>query len=373
MKPLRVGIIGQGRSGRDIHGAQLRQMPRRFKIVAAVDPLKNRRDRATAEFGCDAYRDHRPLLKRSDLDLVVNATPSHLHVPVTLDLFKAGHNVLVEKPLARTVKDVDYLIRAARKAGVVFAIYQQSRFAPYFEQVKKVIDSGVLGRIVQVRICFSGFARRWDQQTLTSWDGGNLMNTGPHPLDQALRLMDLPLDTIPEVFCCMDNAHFFGDAEGHVNLTMRAADAPIIDLEVSSCKAYPTHLYQVYGTKGGLKATADDAEWRYFNPSAAPRRRGTTTPIHNADKSPAYCAEKLKWTTRRWKAPPSKQDLFHSMGATFYRMLHKHITAGAPLEITPAQVRQQVAVIQECHRQNPHIWGHMRCARIEGYRGRTEK
>ena len=45
------------------------------------------------------------------------------------------------------------------------------------------------------------------------------------------------------------------------------------------------------------------------------------------------------------------------MGARFYRMLYQHLTAGAPLEITLAQVRQQIAVIEECHRQNPHIWG----------------
>ena len=356
MKRLRVGIIGQGRSGNDIHGHTMSLLPRYFDIVAVVDPLKVRRDKSAAKFQCETYKDHRALLKRDDLDLVVNATPNHLHVPIALELLKTGHNVLVEKPLARKVKDVDRLVAAADKAGVVFAVFQQSRFAPYFEQVRKVIDSGVLGRIVQVKISFSGFARRWDQQTLTAWDGGNLMNTGPHPLDQALRFMDLPLDTVPEVFCCMDNAHFFGDAEGHVNLTMRAPDAPIIDLEISSCKAYPTHVYQVYGTQGGLKASMTDVEWRYYNPAEAPRRRATTVPIHNADNSPGYCGETLKWTTRRWKVPPSKRELFDFMSMAFYRMLHKHITVGAPLAVTVDQVRQQVAVIEACHRQNPHIW-----------------
>jgi hypothetical protein len=41
------------------------------------------------------------------------------------------------------------------------------------------------------------------------------------------------------------------------------------------------------------------------------------------------------------------------MSAQFYRHLYKTLTGGAPLVITPEQVRQQIAVIEECHRQNP--------------------
>ena len=356
MKKLNVAIIGQGRSGRNIHAQHISALPKMFNIVAVVDPWKIRRDRGAEDFGCDCYKDYKPLLKRDDLDLVVNASPSHLHVPITLDLFKAGLNVLTEKPLARKVKEVNQLMAASKKSKSLFAIFQQSRYAPYFEQVKKVVESGVLGRVVQMKICFSGFARRWDQQTVTAKYGGNLMNTGPHPLDQALRFMDIPLDKTPEIFCCMDRAHFFGDAEGHVNLTMRAPKAPIIDLEISSCKAYPTFMYQVYGTQGGMKATASDAEWRFFKPSEAPKRRVETVPIHNEDDSPTYCSEKLKWYTRKWKVPASKSDLFHAAGTTFYKMLYKHIVKNEPLEITPEQVRQQIVVIEECHRQNPHIW-----------------
>ena len=357
MRKLRVAILGQGRSGRDIHARHMADLPRMYEVVAVVDPLKDRRDRAVKQFGCEAYKDHRPILERDDLDFVVNATPSMLRVPLALDLYEAGHGVLLEKPIAKTVKDVDRMLAAAKKAGKMLAIYQQSRFAPYFEQVKKVIDSGVLGRVVQISIGFSGFARRWDQQTLTSWDGGNLLNTGPHPVDQALRFLDLPTDQVPEVSCYLDRAHFWGDAEGHVNLMLRAPDRPIIDIEISSCCAYPSSTYQVYGTQGGLKGTTSDVEWRFYKPDEAPRRRVTTRPIHNPDGSPAYCGETLKWHERKWKLPKSQGDLFQTMGVKFYRMLHKHITADGPLLITPDQVRQQIAVIEECHRQNPHIWG----------------
>ena len=156
---IRVGIIGQGRSGYDIHAAHLRG-DRRYKIAAVVDPLKDRRGQAREEFGADVSATYKPLLARDDLDLVVNASPSHRHVPITLDLLKAGHNVLCEKPFARHVADVDKMVRAAKRAGKLLAVFQQSRFAPYFDQIRKVIDSGVLGRIVMIRIPWNGFSRR---------------------------------------------------------------------------------------------------------------------------------------------------------------------------------------------------------------------
>ncbi|MBI3921626.1 MAG: Gfo/Idh/MocA family oxidoreductase [Armatimonadetes bacterium] len=357
MQKLRVAIIGQGRSGRSIHVDHIQKLPRMFEIVAVVDPLEIRRDWAVKELGCEAYEDYKPLLKRRDLDLVVNATPSNFHVPYALELLKSGHNVLVEKPLAKTVADVDRLIAAAKKAGKVLAIFQQSRFAPYFHQVKKVIDSGVLGRIVQISCAFSGFGRRWDWQTLTEWHGGNLMNTGPHPLDQLLRLLDLPTDQVPQVFCHLDRGHFWGDADAHVHLAMRAENRPLIMLEISSCCAYPMFTYHVYGTQGGLKGGYDEVEWKYYKPAEAPKREATAEPIRNPDGSPAYCGEELKWHTKTWQVPKGKSALFQTLGIAYYRNLHSHVTSGEPLVVTPDQVRQQIAVIEQCHKQNPDIWG----------------
>jgi len=355
MKKIRVAIVGQGRSGRDIHGYYLSNDPRRFEIVAAVDPIKDRRLRAEKEYGCETYANHKPLLKRRDLDLVVNASPSKLHVPICLEFLKAGFNVLCEKPLASKAKDVDRLIAASKKSGKTLAIFQQSRFAPYFQQVRKVIASGVLGDIVQINIAFSGFSRRYDWQTLTSEMGGSLLNTGPHPLDQALQLFGT--DVMPKVTCLMRNATSYGDAEDHVVLILTGAGRPIINLEISSCCSYPSFTYNVYGTRGGLKGFQRELEWRYYVPKEAPKLRLKRKPICKPDGSPSYCTDSLTWHKRTWKLPKRQSDLFTHMSGGFYSMLYKALTTGAPLEITPEQVRQQIAVIEEAHRQNPAIYG----------------
>ncbi|HOZ48596.1 MAG TPA: Gfo/Idh/MocA family oxidoreductase [Candidatus Hydrogenedentes bacterium] len=354
MKKIRVAIIGQGRSGRDIHGAYLSQDTKRFTIVAVVDPIRERRERAAIEYGCNVYRDHRALLKRTDLDLIVNATPSMLHVPVSLECLRAGFNVLCEKPLASKTQDVDALIAASQKANKVLAIFQQSRFAPYFRQVRKVIDSGVLGDIVQVSIAFNGFSRRYDWQTLTEFMGGSLLNTGPHPLDQALQLFGT--DRMPDVKCYLRNANSYGNAEDHVMLILSGEGRPLIDLEISSCCAYPCYTYNVYGTRGGLKGSTAAMEWRYYDAKDAPKMRLHRKPISKPDGTPSYCVDSLTWHQRSWKVPVKKGDLFSAMSGQYYSMVYRTLTTGAALEITPEQVRQQIAVIQECHRQNPHIW-----------------
>ncbi|NLE53738.1 MAG: Gfo/Idh/MocA family oxidoreductase, partial [Lentisphaerae bacterium] len=88
MKTLRVGIIGQGRSGRDIHAEYLKTCPEQFKIVAVCDLLQDRCERAEKEYGCATYQDYREMIndKSLQLDFVVNSSFSHLHAPISKEI-----------------------------------------------------------------------------------------------------------------------------------------------------------------------------------------------------------------------------------------------------------------------------------------------
>lgn len=343
-KVLNVAIIGQGRSGRNIHAMSLLKWPDKYRIAAIVDGDESRRARAVAELGCEAYADPERLYERRDIDLIVNATPSHLHVPLSLDFLRRGFHVLCEKPLASSVEEVDQLIAAAEQAGKVLTVFQQARYSPSFVKVKEVIDSGVLGRIVKIRIAIGSFTRRSDWQTLKKFNGGELMNTGPHPLDQALQLFGT--ETMPEVNCQLELANAFGDAEDYVHLLLRGDGRPTVDLEISRCNAYPTWNYHVQGTNGGLSGTNSRIEWKYFKPDEAPSHQVAeqSPPLEGA----AAQQDALTWYEE--SAEPSKAD-----AAPFYSMLHNTLAYGATLEVTPEQIRQQIAVISECYRQNPRF------------------
>ena len=166
MKKLRVAIIGQGRSGRDIHGAFFRSDANtKYDVVAIVDALEERRERAAKEYGCDVYADYRELFDREDIDLVVNSTFSYMHAEISADLLAHGFNVVCEKPFARNFEEGARAVLAAEKSGRMLNVFQQSRFAPYYRKVKGILASGILGEVIQISISFSGFSRRWDWQT----------------------------------------------------------------------------------------------------------------------------------------------------------------------------------------------------------------
>jgi predicted dehydrogenase len=347
MKRLRVGIIGQGRSGFGIHTHSLELMADKFEIAAVCDPLIDRCNDAAEKFGSKAYADYHEMLKNEKLDLVVNASPSNFHVPITLEIMDAGFNVLCEKPLARKVSDVDALIAKSKETGKLFAIYQQSRFAPYFLQVRKVIDSGVLGRIVMIKIAFNGFDRRYDWQTVQEYNGGSLLNTGPHPLDQALQLFGT--DVMPNVLCLMDRVNTYGDAEDHVKLMLSGHGRPTIDLEISSCSAYPQHTYEIYAENGGLAGNMTHIDWKYFKPEEAPRHELSREPLPGR----SYCSDDLKWYEESWDVPKEESTMFEVMAGRLYDTVYNAIVDGKPLVVTPEQVRRQIQVIEECHKQNP--------------------
>ena len=352
MKQIKVAILGQGRSGYAIHGKHLLTDTERFKVVAVVDKLPERREKAQRVFGCSVYEDYTELFGKNDeIDLVINSFPSPFHHPVTVDLLNHGFNVLCEKPAAKTPEMIDEMEAAAKKNGKTLAIFQQSRFAPYFNKVQEVINSDKLGRIVQISIAFSGYARRWDWQCIQDNVAGSLYNTGPHPLDQALYLLGNE-DEMPTVICKMDNANSFGDAEDYVKLILTMPGKPLIDMEISSCDGYSWGTYKIMGTQGSLCGSQTHLDWKWFVPEEAPEQHLIRTPLTGADGEPAYCGEKLIWHTDSWDA---KQDenAFVSAVYTYYTHLYNKLTEGIEMPVTIKQVRRQIAVIDEAHRQNP--------------------
>ena len=255
MEKLRVAIIGQGRSGLNIHGKFfLSDSNKVVEVVAVVDRLDARREKAKKLFNCEIYTDYKELFVRKDIDLVVNATYSQMHAPITKDLLLHGYNVLSEKPFGATRNECLDLIRIAEEKGLVLAVFHQSLFQPTFCKVKEIAESGILGNIHQIDIRYNGFARRWDWQTLQCNVAGGVYNTGPHPIGQALALLGWD-EKASVAFARMKTILTSGDANDYAKILLTAPDKPLIDIEVDSADAFMTYNYKVYGNKGTLIQT----------------------------------------------------------------------------------------------------------------------
>ncbi|MFW6146363.1 MAG: Gfo/Idh/MocA family protein [Planctomycetota bacterium] len=343
---INVAIAGQGRSGYDIHARWLREATDRYRIVAVADLMGVRRKEAVAAFGCKAYPNAEAMLAHDDVDLVVNALPNHLHPSFTPAALRSGRHVVCEKPAATRVADMDKMIAAAKKAKRVLAPFQNARFAPIFRKIQEVVDSGVLGELIHVRIARGGFSRRWDWQTRQDLDGGSLNNTGPHPLDQAVLLFG---PKTPKVFAkLVSGPGSFGDADDFAAVTLYGPGSPTVEVLITAYAAYGTGpSFLVNGTQGGLTVRDGKVLWRHFTPSKAPRHRLMT----GWSQQRGYCREKLPWVEKSW-TPPKIDDSFQHNSRAFYTNVHDVLTGRDRLIVTPAQVRKQVAVLEAAHRQN---------------------
>ncbi len=351
MKKLNLAIIGQGRSGRDIHGKYFLtdHAKELFNVVAVVDYIPERRARAAEEFGCDVYEDYRELFKRNDLDFVINSTFSKDHFPVTMDLLNHGMNVVCEKPFSRYAMQVEEMINTAKANNVMLTVFQQARLVKYHERTKEILESGKLGKIHQINIRFGGFGRRYDWQTSNRYYGGALLNTGPHPMDQALNFLNIPDDETPNVFSILRRMNSAGDAEDCAKIILTYPDKPIVDIEINSTNNYGSWVYNVYAEKGSLIATMGSIKWKYHNDKEMPKL--DLEPLRGEDGVyPSYCSEELEWNEFEEELTG---DAFTTAVQIYYTNVYNHLTKGEELLIKPERVLQQIRIMELVHSQNP--------------------
>ena len=347
-KVIRVGLAGYGRSGRDIHRLAISKDPR-FQVVAVADAMEERRAEAAEENGnCPVFGDYRELIAAGGFDLLVNATPTNLHVEATLAGLEK-YMVLSEKPTATTVAQFDAIVAASQASGKAFFPFQNSRFFLHVKKIQEIIASGVLGKLINIRLNWSGFGRRWDWQTRQEMLGGNLYNTGPHPLDLAIAFFG---DGTPKVFARMKSEHggLGGDADNYAAVTLYGDNAPDIEVMTSSFLAFPQgEQINIQGTCGGLVARAGYVKWRYFNPATAPKQP-FWKPWSDHRK---YCGETLNWEEFEWQNVQEQQNGFKDMASRYYDSLYGVIAEGRERVVRLDQVRRQIYVNEQAHLQNP--------------------
>ncbi|MBR5839105.1 MAG: Gfo/Idh/MocA family oxidoreductase, partial [Victivallales bacterium] len=228
MEPIKVGIVGFGRSGCGIHASAIKDMRDMFDVVAIADFIPERRSHEAFP-NAKPYASAEALIADPNVEMVIVSTFNSMHAPVARMALKGGKHVLCEKPFGFTTADVDSMIAEAKAAGKVLQPFQQRRFEEDFQKVRSIIRSGILGKISYIQICWDGFGRRWDWQTSRQYGGGQLYNNMPHLVDHAMELFG---DGEPEVQCMVASSLSIGPAEDEVHLTLTGKDKPIIRAEL---------------------------------------------------------------------------------------------------------------------------------------------
>ena len=144
LKEIRVGIIGTGMISHT-HMQRYAKIPN-AKVVAACDLNQEKLDAWRAQYGVESgYTDYRELLKRDDIDAVDVCLHNNLHVPMALEVLKAGKHCYCEKPMAGSYADAKLLYDFAKTCGKELSIHLEALFFPQSRVAKEMVDNGALG------------------------------------------------------------------------------------------------------------------------------------------------------------------------------------------------------------------------------------
>lgn len=182
---MRVAIIGCGFIGekrsRALSGCRL---------IACADIIRERAENfAQARSGIKVLDDWRSVLEQRDVDIVIVATTHDALARVTLAAVERGKHVLVEKPAARNVAELDPVIASARGRGVLVRVGFNHRYHPSFVKAREIVTTGELGELMFIRGRYGhggriGYEREWRAVRELS-GGGELIDQGVHLIDLA--------------------------------------------------------------------------------------------------------------------------------------------------------------------------------------------
>jgi len=186
-----AALVGYGTAGKTFH-APLIEATEGLSLnwVVSSDPEKVHAD--LPDVGVFAELEH--ALAEPDLDLVVLATPNHLHAPQAAAALAAGKHVVIDKPFALSHAEAVDLAAQAEEANLLLTVFHNRRWDSEFLTLRKLIAIGALGEITH----FESHFDRWRPEVLHRWKEGGVpgsgawFDLGPHLIDQALLLLGWP-------------------------------------------------------------------------------------------------------------------------------------------------------------------------------------
>jgi len=271
--PLRFALIGCGRiSPNHIAAAKANNLA----FAALCDIVPEHMEDKVVKFelpeNIRRYTDYRELLREVQPDLVAICTESGLHAQIALDCIAAGSHLIIEKPIALSIKDADAIIQAAAEEGVKVSACHQNRFNKSILKIRDAVDKRRFGRM------FHGAAhirwnRGWEYYDRAAWrgtweqDGGALMNQCIHNIDLLRWMMG---GEVEEVFAYTDRLnHDYIEAEDLGVALVRFSNGAYGLIE-GTTNIYPRNLEEtlyLFGEKGTVKAGGQSVnlieEWRF--------------------------------------------------------------------------------------------------------------
>jgi len=243
---LKVACIGMGWWSDVLADAMKRSQ--RFEIVSCYSRSEEKRLTFAQKYGCRAAPDYDALLGNSDVEAIVNTTPNSVHLETTRAAAQAGKHVFLDKPIANTIADARALTETCRKAGVVLALGYQRRRESHFRWVRRQVDTGAFGRLVNAEANIS--RDRAGKIDLSSWrytaegmPGGVMLQIGIHYTD----VLEYLMGPVKAVSARVAQLVLPGDNPDVASLVLEHENGALSTLNASYASASEYYVMNIYG------------------------------------------------------------------------------------------------------------------------------
>ncbi|MEG2740431.1 oxidoreductase [Clostridium sp.] len=192
MRKLKIGIIGFGKSATRYHLPYILNNDK-FEVVKIFSRTEKKEIEKdyVVNYGIKFVRDINEVLNDKEIDLVTICTHVDSHYEYGKLALEHNKNVLIEKPFTQTVDECRELYKIARKKDLIIMPYQNRRYDSDFLAVKQVINSNVLGELVELESHFDYF-RPEVQEVVNSPFNGAFYGLAVHTIDQIVSIFGKP-------------------------------------------------------------------------------------------------------------------------------------------------------------------------------------
>ena len=333
MIPVKTAICSFGMSGRVFHAPFL-HVHSGFEFYSVWERSK---DLAAALYpGVRTCRTLEELLADPSVELVIVNTPNYTHYDFAKKALEAGKHVIVEKPFTVREGQGKELIALAVERGKKLSCYQSRRFDSDFRTVKRVIESGVLGPIVEAEIHYDRYTPVLSPKVHKETPGpgtGLLYDLGSHLIDQALQLFGEPDFVFADLFIIRDHSK----VDDYMEVLLFYPGFRV-RLKSSYLVREPIPAYSIFGHHGTFLKTRADVQEKHLLAGEMP-------------DSPGWGAE-----------PESEQGLLHTAidgnpvrervptergnYMDYFSGIYESIRNNAPLPVTAEEAVRIIRVIE---------------------------
>jgi predicted dehydrogenase len=245
-EPLRVACIGMGWWSDVLADAVVRSG--KLAIVACYTRSQDKRQKFATKYRCRAAPSYEAILADPAIEAIINTTPNDAHLPTTRAAAAAGKHVFLDKPIANTVSEGRAITEACRGAGIVLALGYQRRRESHFRWIRRQIDDGAFGILVNAEANIS--RDRLGKIDLSSWryqaagmPGGVMLQIGIHYAD----VLEYLLGPIKAVSGRLAQLVLPGDNPDVASLLLEHENGALSTLNASYASASEYYLMNIYG------------------------------------------------------------------------------------------------------------------------------